>query len=158
MKNKLQCLLKCIYHFSKYAWTILIRNKGSIIVRNAIAQVFIQGYLEIILSDNEKEFINKILNVYLEEIEVKHYYGSQYHAQSQGVIEAFNRTVQSYLSVAYDNAKDEKIDWDLKMNLLHFLHFYNCKSKHTITGQISKRVFDNFNNEKVRKKAITTFI
>ena len=158
MKNKLQCLLKCIYHFSKYAWTILIRNKGSITVRNAIAQVFIQCYPELILSDNEKEFINKILNAYLEEIEVKHYYGEQYHAQSQGVIEAFNRTVPSYLSVAYDNAKDEKMNWDLQMNLLHFLHFYNFKSKHTIIDQISKRVLDNFNNEKVRKKAITTFI
>ena len=156
MKNKFSYLLTCIDHFSKYAWAIPIRNKESITVRNAIAQVFIHGYPELIQSDNGKEFTNKTLNAYLERIDVKHLYGSPYHPQSQGAIEAFNKTVQKSLSAAYDNAKDEKLDWDLEMNLFNFLHYYNCKREHTTTGQIPKYVLDNFNNEKIREIVMIT--
>ena len=100
-------------------------------MRNSIAQVFIHVYLELIQSDNEKEFANKTLNAYLEEIDVKHLYGSSYHPQSQGAIEAFNKTVHKSLSAAYDNAKDEKMDWDLEMSLFHFLNSFYCKREHT---------------------------
>ena len=123
-------------------------------MRNTIAQV--HGYSELIQSDNRKKIINKTLNAYLERIDVKHLYGSLYHPQSQGAIEAFNKTIQKSLSSAYDNAKDEKLDWDLEMNLFHFNHFYNCKREHTTTGQIPKYVFDNFNNEKIREIVIIT--
>ena len=85
-------------------------------MRNAIAQVFIHGYPELIQSDNGKEFTYKTLNAHLEGIDVKHLYGSPYHSQSQGEIEAFNKTGQKSLSAAYGNAKDEKLDWDLEMN------------------------------------------
>ena len=146
MKNKFSYLLTCIDHFSKYSWAIPIRNKESIAVRSAIAQVFINGYPELIQSDNGKEFINKTLNAYLEGIDVKHLYGSPYHPQSQGAIEAFNKTVQKSLSAAYDNSKDEKMNWDLEMNLFYFLHYYNFKRDHITTGQIPKYVLDNFNN------------
>ena len=149
-------MLACIDHFSKYAWAIPIRNKESITVRNAIAQVFIHGYPELIQSDNGKEFTNKTLNAYLEGIDVKHLYGSPYHPQSQGVIEAFNKTVQKSLSAAYDNAKDEILDWDLEMNLFNFLHYYNCKREHKTTGKIRKYVLDNFNNEKIREIVMIT--
>ena len=92
------------------------------------------GYPELIQSDNGKEFTNKTLNVYLEGIDVMHLYGSPYNFQSQGAIEAFNKTVQKSLSAAYDNAEDEKLDLDLEMNLFNFLHYYNCKREHTTTG------------------------
>ena len=52
MRNKIAYLLACIDHFTKYAWTIPIK-KGSITVRNTIDQVFMQGYPELIQSDNE---------------------------------------------------------------------------------------------------------
>ena len=63
---------------------------------------------------------------------------SPYHPQSQGAIEVFNKTVQKSLSAAYDNAKNEKLDWDLEMNLFNFLHYYN------------------FNNEKIREIVMIT--
>ena len=71
-------------------------------MRNAIAQVFIHGYQELIQSYNEKEFTNKTLNTYLEGIDVNHLYDSPYHPQSQGAIEAFNKTQQKFLTAAYD--------------------------------------------------------
>ena len=40
MKDKFKYLLKWVYHFSKYAWAIPIRNKEAVPVRNALAQVF----------------------------------------------------------------------------------------------------------------------
>ena len=82
-------------------------NKESIAVRNAIAQVFINSYPELIQSDKGKEFTNKTLNAYLEGIDVKNLYGSQYDPRSQGAIDAFNKTVPKSLSAAYDNDKDE---------------------------------------------------
>ena len=62
--------------------------------------------------------------------------GSLYHPQSQGVIETINKTVQKYLSAAYDHVKQESLESDFELNLFHFLHFYNCKPVHTATGKI----------------------
>ena len=44
MKYKFKYLLTWVDHFLKYAWVIQIRNKEAILVRNALAQVFINGY------------------------------------------------------------------------------------------------------------------
>ena len=135
---------------------IPIRNKESITVRNAIAQVIIHYYTELIQSDNGEEFTNKTLNAYLEGINAKHLYQSLYYPQSQGAIEAFIKTVQKSLSAAYYNAKDEKLDWDLEINLFNVAHFYNCKRENTTAGQIPKYVLDNFNNAKIREIVIIT--
>ena len=118
--NKSPYLLTCIDHFLKYVWTIPIKNKEVIIVWNAIAQVFIQGYPEIIQSDNGREFVNRILHTYLICINVRHVLGSPYHSQSQGFIDIFNKTVQKSLSVANDNEKQENLEWNLELNLLFF--------------------------------------
>ena len=50
-----------------------------------------------------------MLDAYLISINVRHILVSPYHHQSQGAIEAFNKTVQKYLSAAYDNAKQENL-------------------------------------------------
>ena len=68
-----------------------------------------------------------MLNAYLSEIEVKHLSRLPYHLQSQGAIEVFNKKMKIPLSAAYDNVKDEKLDWNLEINLLHFLNFNNSK-------------------------------
>ena len=75
-----------------------------------------------------------------------------YHHQSQGAIEVFNKTVQRALSVAYDNVKQEEIEWDLELNLFSFLYFYNWVLKHTPTNEDPKFVMNNFNNSLVREK------
>ena len=74
-------------------------------MRNTVAQVFMHGYLELIQSNNIKDFTNKILNAYLTEIQVKHLYESQYHPQFQGAIEDLNKSVQRSISTTYDNSK-----------------------------------------------------
>ena len=68
--NKSPYLLTYVDHFTKYAWAIPINIKKVITVRNAFAQVSIQGYPEILQSDNEREFVYKILDAYLISINV----------------------------------------------------------------------------------------
>ena len=84
--NKLSYLLTCVDHFSKYAWAVPVRNKEAITIKNSIEQVYIQGYPEILQSDNIREFFNRILNAYFISINVKHILGSSYYSQSQGAI------------------------------------------------------------------------
>ena len=83
----------------------LFHLKKAITIRNAIAQVFIQRYPEIIQSNNGTKFLNKILYSYLISINVRYILGLLYHPQSQGSIEAFNKTVQKSLSTTNGNAK-----------------------------------------------------
>ena len=80
--NKSYNLLTCVDHFSKYAWGIPIKNKEAIIARNAIVQVFIQGYIEILQPYNGREFVNKNLDAYLIRTNVRHILGSPNHPQS----------------------------------------------------------------------------
>ena len=123
MKDRFKYLLTWVDHFSKYAWAIPIRNKEAVPVRNALAQVFINEYPKYFQSDNGKEFTNQTFESYLENIEVEHILVSPYHPQSQGAIEAFNKTIQRALSAAYDNIIQEKVTWDLELNLWQFMHF-----------------------------------
>ena len=79
MKDRFKYLLTWVDHFSKYAWAIPIRNNEAVLVRNALAQVFISVYPKYLQSDNGKEFTNQTFESYLENIEVEHILGSPYH-------------------------------------------------------------------------------
>ena len=152
MNGKFKLLLTKVDHFSKYDWALPIKNKDAVTVRNTIAQVFIRGYPRKLQTDNGKEFFNKVLSAYLDSIEVEHLLGAPYHSQSQGAIEAFNKTIQKELSKTYDNTKkDENENFDLELNLYQFLHYYNWKRQHTTTWQIPKHVMDNLNDQNIRK-------
>ena len=70
MKDKFKYLLTWVYHFSKYDWTIPIRNK-EVPVRNALSQVFINEYPRYFQSENGKEFTNQTFDSYHKNIEVE---------------------------------------------------------------------------------------
>ena len=110
-----------------------------------------------VTNNNGKEFTNYKLKLYLEGINVDHIFGAPYHPQSQGAVEALNKTIQRALSAAYDNVIQEKVEWDLELNLFQFLHYYNWSRKHTTTGEVPKFVMDNFNDSLVKERvAIAT--
>ena len=48
-------------------------------------------------TDNGTEFRNKDVEGYLEAKDIKFIHGRPYHPESQGAVEAFNKTVQDYL-------------------------------------------------------------
>ena len=64
------------------------------------------------------------------------------HPQSQGTIEAYNKTIQRALSFAYVNVKLEEIEWDLELNLFNFLHFYNGIWRHITTNEVPKVFYE----------------
>ena len=78
-------------------------------------------------TDNGTEFRNKDVEGYLETKDIKFIHGRPYHPESQGAVEAFNKTVQDYLSDCYENDKIDGIEWNLRFTLSGFLNFYNQK-------------------------------
>ena len=54
---------------------------------------------------------------------LKFIHGRPYHPESQGAVEAFNKTVQDYLSDCYENDKIDGIEWDFRLPLSGFLNF-----------------------------------
>ena len=104
-----------------------------------------------------KNLSTRLFESYLENIEVEHILGSTYHLQSQGAIEVFNKIIQRALSAAYCNIIQEKVTWDLELNLWKFMHFYNCCRKHTTTEEMPKDLMDNYNDKSLMEKmAIAT--
>ena len=58
--------------------------------------------LKILQSGNGGEFKNSILDQYLNKINVRYIFGNPHHPQSQGNVEADNRTIQDFLVSAKD--------------------------------------------------------
>ena len=57
---------------------------------------------------------------------------------NQGAEEAFNKTIQRRLSTAFNYIIQEKITWDIELNLWKFIYFYNCCRKNATTEEIPK--------------------
>ena len=92
-------ILTIVDHFSKYGWIVVMSDKKSVTVLRTIKLCFVtHGKPESFHTDNGSEFVNETLKAYLEKLRIHHIRGSLYHPQSQGIVEAFNRTVQNFLS------------------------------------------------------------
>ena len=79
----------------------------------AIKEIFaVIGVPKILQSDNGGEFKNSLLEQYWSKVNVRQIFGSPYHPQSQGSVEAYNRTIQIFLTSAKDALGK---DFDLKM-------------------------------------------
>ena len=91
-------LLTMIDHFSKYGWIVVLSDKSATTLLRAIkVWIATHGKPESLQTDNGSEFVNEELKMYLSKNRIHHIRGSPYHPQSQGAVEAFNRTVQNYL-------------------------------------------------------------
>ena len=123
-------LLTMVDHFSKFGRVVSIPNKKSQIVLDAIKLWFaLHGKPDSLQSDNGTEFVNSTLKTYLEKEGVNHIRGSPYHPQSQGAVEAFNKTILKFLYLAYDENNDT---FELNRAITDFLLYYNGR-KHTTT-------------------------
>ena len=123
-------LLTMVDHFSKFGWVVSIPNKKFQTVHDAIKLWFaLHGKPDSLQSDNDTEFVNSTLKTYLEKEGVNHIRGSPYHLQSQGVVEAFNKTILKFLYLVYDENNDT---FELNRAITDFLLYYNGR-KHTTT-------------------------
>ena len=87
-------LLTMIDHFNKYGLIVVLLDKSATTVLRAIKScIATQSKPESLQTDNGSEFFNEELKMYLTKNKIHHIHGSPYHPQSQGAVEAFNRTV-----------------------------------------------------------------
>ena len=114
-----------------------------------MSQNFIQRNPKDLQTDNGTEFTNEKINKYLEAMEIEHTYSSPYHLQSNGSVEAFNKTIQNFLNEAYDNRISEKEEFNLEFETSQFMNYYNRKRIHTTTKQIPYIVFNAVKDEKI---------
>ena len=73
-------------------------------------QVFIDGEPEIFQTDNSIEFRIKDAEGYLKAKDIKVIHGRPNYPESQSAVEAFNKTVQDYISDCYENEKIDDIE------------------------------------------------
>ena len=139
-------LLTIIDHFSKYRWIYCIPDKSMETVFLKIKQAFAQFMPPKILhTDNGAEFKNKLIKSYWEGKGINFVNGTPGHPQSQGAIEAFNKTVQNFLILAKDAQKD---NFNLEHSIADFLMYYNQR-KQTTTKHSPIEIMSNVNDEKL---------
>ena len=72
----------------------------------------------ILQTNNGAEFKNKIISKFCFERNVQQIYGMSYNPQHQGAVEAFNQTVQDFLTLVKDQQKDSYNLEDSKTDFL----------------------------------------
>ena len=100
---------------------------------------------KILHTDKEIKFKSKLIKSYWEGKGIYFVNGAPGHHQSQGAIEAFNKTVQNFLILANHAQKD-------KFNLEHSIAdvlMYNNQRKHTTTKHSPIKIISNVNDEKL---------
>jgi len=97
----LRNLLVVVNHFSKYAWTRLLRTKESAGVVAHLVETFeAEGPPRVLLTDNGSEFVNHEVEALLSSREVRMHHGQPYHPQTQGAVERLNQTLKAKLRLA----------------------------------------------------------
>ena len=100
---------------------------------------------KILHTDNGAEFKNKLIKSYWEGKGIYFVNGTPGHLQSQGAIEAFNKTVQNFLILAKDAQKDK---FNLEHSIANFLMYYNQR-KHTTKKHSPIEIMSNVKDEKL---------
>ena len=90
-------------------------------------------------TDNGKEFVNDKLKSFLDKQSIKHITGAPYHPQSQGAVEAFNRTIQKFLYLAKDMNKNS---FCLEDSVHDFWMHYNNRTHSTTPFEIIEKKWD----------------
>ena len=127
-KNK-KFVLTITDAFTKYAELVAIPNKEAETVADAIFSFYICRYgipVEII-TDQGKEFCNKLSDELFKLMEMKHGRTSPYHPQCNAQAEVGNKTIRKYLQ---SFVEPSTFDWELLLAPLMFV--YNTSFHRTI--------------------------
>ena len=90
-------VLVCVDNFSKYGWTIPMKNKYATTIKEAFEQIITTSKRKpnLIETDDGKEFANKIFESYLTSQNIKRY--SRYTSKGAVFAERFKRTIRNIL-------------------------------------------------------------
>ena len=104
-------VLVCVDNFSKYGWTIPMKNKYATTIKEAFEQIITTSKRKpnLIETDEGKEFANKIFESYLKSQNIKRY--SRYTSKGAVFAERFNRTIRNLLKKpVFENGDANWID------------------------------------------------
>ena len=104
-------VLVCVDNFSKYGWTIPLKNKYATTIKEAFEQIITNSKRKpnLIETDDGKEFANKIFETYLKSQNNKRY--SRYTSKGAVFAERFNRTIRNLLKKpVFENGDANWID------------------------------------------------
>lgn len=89
-------ILTVIDTFSKFAWAVPVKSKGSEDITNAMKSIFsLKRFPKNLQTDNGKEFYNKIFQNLMKKHNINHY--STYSIMKASIVERFNRTLKGMM-------------------------------------------------------------
>ena len=100
--------------FTKWIELVPLPNKSSEEVAKAIYENWIcrNSPMDILITDNGKEFKNQVMEELCQNHGIKHRYTSPYHPQTNAQCERQNRTILAYLKTFVD---DTTLNWESKL-------------------------------------------
>lgn len=145
-------ILVVVDHYSKYAWTFPLKNKGGTGVNKHIEPILRQFKPSILGSDNGKEFLTNDLKNILKQTGTKHVTSIPYHPRTQGAVERLNGTLKTMLHRYMTNNSTK--NWvnalsDITHNYNNSIHSVIKKTpisvfqgKYKVLERIKKQAFD----------------
>ena len=145
-----------IDNYSKFGWTITLRNKFSQSITDAFSEIIKSSNRKpnLLETDDGKEYVNKIFNEFLNNNKIKRY--SRYTDKGAAFAERFNKTIRNLLK----KPVFEKGNADWISELPSVIKKYNNTIHHSTKMtpvQASKKtnerkVYSNLQDRRVRQK------
>ena len=111
-------LLTVMDYFTEWPHAVLIPNKSAKTVATALYNIFlVMGFPAIYSSDQGREFVNDVISCLTEKTKAAHIISSANHPLTNGLVERFNKTIQSMILKTCSEQQD---DWDENIEVLLF--------------------------------------
>ena len=123
-------ILNVIDCFSKYAWSVTLKQKNATDISEAFAKILKKSKrkLNLLHADMGKEFVNSTFEKLLRKQGIRMYH--TYTEVKSSIVKRFNRTINEKLKIFFQlNQNRQWIDV-----LLRILWDYNQKNVHSTTG------------------------
>lgn len=152
-------ILSVIDFYSRYLWTIPIKDKTAESIVIALEPLIQHYYPKIIQSDNGGEFVNKLFNEMCRRNRVRHVTGKSYSPNVNGRVERVQGTIKSRLkkyltNVGYNG--QSKVWINVLPNITNaYNHTYHSVIKTTPYQAFNKYVSVDKQNQEATKKIQT---